>query len=74
MIDIFTISGERYSYDEDTARLFKDGKLLSSTIAEPLYKNTEEGTPKFMGIYLKGNNKILSLSGNLNSITDPNTI
>lgn len=75
MIDIFTIQGDRYSYDEDTARIFKDGKLLSSTIAEPLYQGlTEDGAPKFAGIFLKLDNKILSLSGNINQITDPNTI
>jgi hypothetical protein len=74
MIDIFTISGDRYSYDEYTARIFKDGKLLSSTVAEPLYKNTEEGIPSFVGIYLKDRNNILSLSGNINPVTDPNTI
>jgi len=74
MIDIFTISGDRYSYDEDTARIFKDGKLLSSITVEPLYKGTEEGTPSFVGIYLKDSNSILSLSGNINPITDPNTI
>ena len=75
MIDIFTISGDRYSYDEETERVFKDGKLLPSTIAEPLYQGfNEDKTPKFSGIFLKLENKILSLFGNINPITDPNTI
>lgn len=75
MKDIITIKGERYSYDEETERIFKDGKLLSSTIAEPLFQGvTEDNVPEFVGIYLKDLNAVLSLTGNINPITDINSI
>ena len=73
MIEIFTIKGERYSYDEATQRIFKDGKLLSSVQAEPVFSNVDEA-PRFSGIYLKDINSILSLSGKINPITDTNSI
>jgi len=74
MIDIYTINSERYSYDESTMRIFKDGKLLSQTIAEPVFQNNSSGIPEFAGIYLKESNKVISMSGNINTITDPNSI
>ena len=43
MIDIYnTITGEKYSFDEDTQRIFKDGYLLSSAQAEPIYSSLDE--------------------------------
>ena len=74
MIDIYTIKGERYSYDDTTMRLFKDGTLLSQVVAEPVFQNNSSGIPEFAGIYLKESNKIISLSGNINQIVDPNSI
>ena len=74
MIDIYTIKGERYSYDDTTMRLFKDGTLLSQVVAEPVFQNNSSGIPEFAGIYLKDSNKIISLSGNINQIVDPNSI
>lgn len=74
MIDIYTLKGERYSYDENTMRLFKDGTLLSPTVAEPVFQNNSSGTPEFAGVYLKDSNKVVSMSGNINTITDPNSI
>ena len=74
MIDIYTIKGERYSYDDTTMRLFKDGTLLSQVVAEPVFQNNSSGIPEFAGIYLKDSNKIISLSGNIHQIVDPNSI
>lgn len=74
MIDIYTIKGERYSYDENTMRLFKDGNLLSQNIAEPVFQTNSSGIPEFAGIYLKDSDKIVSMSGNINPITNPNSI
>ena len=74
MIDIYTIKGERYSYDDTTMRLFKDGTLLSQVVAEPVFQNNSSGIPEFAGIYLKDSNKIISLSGNINQIVYSNSI
>jgi hypothetical protein len=76
MIDIITIKGEKYSFDPDTERVFKDGKLLSSASVEPVYSGfSEDEPPLFSGIFLKGINSILSLSGKINPvITDINSV
>jgi len=75
MIDIVTIKGEKYSYDEPTMRLFKDGTLLSSSVAEPVFQCDDSSEiPVFAGILLKDSNKVVSLSGNINTVTDPNSI
>jgi len=75
MTEIYTVKGEKYSFDPETERIFKDGILLSSVQAEPIYSNfSEEEAPRFSGIYLKSIESILSLSGKINPITDINTI
>lgn len=76
MIDIVTITGEKYSFDPDTERVFKDGRLLSSTIVEPVYSGFNDLTPPtFSGLFLKGINSIVSLSGKINPIiTDINSV
>ena len=73
MIDIISFRGEQYSYDPDTERIFKDGKLIPSTEAEPVYSDVDN-MPTFSGIYLKGSEAILSKSGKINSITDINSV
>lgn len=75
MIDIITIKGERYSFDEDTQRVFKDGVLLSSVQVEPVYSRlARESLPVFSGLLLKDTNSILSRSGKINPVTDINAI
>jgi len=75
MIDIITIAkGERYSFDPETQRIFKDGVLLPSTEVEPIYSSVGEDDPKFSGILLKATGSILTLSGNVNPVSDINTI
>lgn len=76
MIEIVTLKGEKYSFDPRTERIFKDGLVLPSTEAEPLYSNVTDpnSPPKFSGLLLKTTNSILSLSGKINPVTDPNTI
>ncbi len=70
MIDIVTIKGEKYSFDESTQRIFKDGVLVPGTVAEPVYA----GDFNFSGILLKASKSILSLNGNINPITNINNI
>jgi hypothetical protein len=74
MIEIVTLKGEKYSFDPDTMRIFKSGVLLSSDDAEPIFSDDAEGNPVFSGIYLKKENKILSRSGKINVVSDPDTI
>ena len=77
MIDIITITGERYSFDPETERVFKDGKLIPSTEAEPVYSNVpndKDAPPRFSGLYFKSSDSILSLSGKLSPVTDINNI
>ena len=75
MKDIYTLKGEHYSYDEDTTRIFKDGRLMPSTEAEPVFQGlSEDSVPVFAGIYLKALDMVLSLTGKLNPVTDANTI
>lgn len=67
LIIINTVQGE-YSYDPNTDSVFKDSKLLTEGEAEPVF-STNTGSLIFSGIYLKGVNKIISLSGKLNPLT-----
>ena len=73
MIDIISFRGEQYRYDPDTERIFKDGKLIPSTEAEPVYSDVDN-MPTFSGIYLKVPEAILSKSVKINSITDINSV
>ena len=71
MIEIITLKGEKYSFDPDTERVFKDGKLLGSNLVEPVYSDFNESTPPiFSGLWLKGINSVLSLSGKINPVID----
>ena len=74
MIDIATLTGERYSFDPDTQRIFKNDILVPTSEAEPVFSEMGEGQPEFSGIFLKKLGKVISRSGKINSITDPNNI
>lgn len=76
MKNIITLKGERYSFDEETMRIFKDGFVLPSTEAEPVYSSSfeDDRPPVFSGIYLKSINSIISLSGKINPVTDINNV
>lgn len=75
MINIITKTGESYSFDPSTSRIFKDGVLLSSSKVEPVYSSTNSNSPTFSGIYLKERGSILNLNGVENlAITDINLI
>ena len=73
---IISFKGERYSFDQDTERIFKDGKVLLSSQASPVYSylGDKNNPPKFSGILLKDINSILTLNGKINPIIDINTI
>lgn len=73
MTNIITDDGENWGFDPDTKRLFKDGKVVPDTEAEPVYVNLDPSVPpEFSGIYVKAINSIISLSGKVNRITNIN--
>lgn len=76
MKDIVTLRGIKYSYDERTGRIFKEGQVLTSSQAEPVYSylGDSSGEPVFGGILLKDIGSILTLNGKISPVTDPNTI
>lgn len=75
MVEINTILGEHFSYDQATNRIFKDGKLMPSYEYEAVFSGfTDGGLPQFAGILKKSVNSIISLSGKENPVTDINTI
>lgn len=76
MVDIYTVAtGEHFSYDQETNRIFKDGKLMPSYEYEAVFSGfSDGGIPKFAGILRKAVNSIISLSGTENPVTDINTI
>lgn len=76
MKDIVTLRGIKYSYDERTGQIFKEGQVLTSSQAEPVYSylGDSSGEPVFGGILLKDIGSILTLNGKISPVTDPNTI
>lgn len=76
MKDIVTLRGIKYNYDERTGRIFKEGQVLTSSQAEPVYSylGDSSGEPVFGGILLKDTGSILTLNGKISPVTDPNTI
>lgn len=76
MIEIQSEKGEFIKYDPSTGRIFRDGYVVSSVEAEPIFSNTSDSNlvPKFSGIFFKGRGEILSLSGKYSQISDLNSI
>jgi hypothetical protein len=75
MIDIITGKGEKYSFDPETQRLFKDGVFIPKTQVEPVYSgNDKNNAPIFAGLYFRDKNKILTISGKYKNIVDIDSI
>jgi hypothetical protein len=75
MIEIITIKGEKWSFDEDTKRLYRGNTLVPEVEAEPVYSYLDKSLPpEFCGIYVKSINSIISMSGNINKITNADSI
>lgn len=76
MIDIFSSRGELYRFDESSQIIYKDGFVVPKSEAEPVFGGNgfEDTVPEFSGIWIKATNSILTRSGKINPITDPNTL
>lgn len=65
----------KFSYDETTQRLFRDGEYVPKSEVEPVFSgNSEENVPIFSGLYVKSTNTIITLSGNSKPVVDINSI
>ena len=73
MIEIVNFKGETYKFDPDTERIFKGGRLLDTSEAEPVYSGVDKN-PEFAGIHLKALGAVLSRSGKINEVVDINQI
>lgn len=73
MVEIISHEGEVFKYDQANDRIYKDGYVLSSTIAEPVFSDVN-GASRFTGIFLKPTNQILTLSGKKNYVSNINAV
>jgi hypothetical protein len=60
-------------YLPETERIFKGGKLLDTSEAEPVYSGVDKN-PEFAGIHLKALGAVLSRSGKINEVVDINQV
>jgi hypothetical protein len=75
-INIQSISGDLFQFDTETELIMKNGIVVSRTDYEPVFLNhpDKKTPPELSGIFFVKEGRILSRSGNINPITDPNTI
>lgn len=76
MIDIISVKGELYRFDEETGRIMRDGVIQPSYKCEPIYSDVtnRSNPPVFSGIWLKDLNMILSRAGNYSPVSDINAV
>lgn len=76
MINIVTKKGDLWSWDEEKGLIYKNNQVVSSVNAEPVFSepSNKNNPPVFAGILLKDLGKILTLSGKMNTIVDPNVV
>lgn len=74
MINISANDNNFYSYDEETEFIIKNGVITSSSDFEPVFTRDgkDEGglPPIFIGIFDKKNNKLISINGKVNNLTN----
>jgi hypothetical protein len=74
IIEVRTARGDVYNFDPDTMRVYKDSVLIPSSEIEPVFSDSMTGEPEFSGLWIKSSNQLISRSGNITTITDPNTL
>lgn len=68
-------SGDQYRYDPQTHRVFRNDAFVSSVHVEPVFSgNDKDMEPIFSGLFIKSQNSILTLTGNLKPLTDIDNI
>lgn len=65
-----------FNFDTETELILKDGVVTSRSDYEPVFLNhpDRKTPPELSGILIVKENKIISRSGNINPLTDSNTI
>lgn len=76
MIDIPTVTGDYYRFDEETGRIFKNGVVCPSHTYEAVYSDVtnRSNPPVFSGIWRKDMNIIITRSGNQHPVSDINSV
>lgn len=76
MISIQTIMGDLFEFDPSNEFIYKNGVVVSRNDYEPVFMNHIDTNipPSLSGILIVKENKIISISGNINKLVDPNTI
>lgn len=70
---IVDFSGNSYKFNQDTGLIYKNSVIVSGEDYEPCFLNSPEG-PIFTGIYFKKTYQILSISGKISPVTNPETL
>lgn len=63
MIEIITEKGNRFTFDPDTQRLFRDGTFIPKTEVEPVYSGDNGGIPELAGLLVKGSGTLITRNG-----------
>ena len=76
MIRIYTKNGDTYEFDPSNEFIYRNGVIVPRSDFEPVFMNHSDSNtpPSLSGILITRENKVISLSGNINLIVDPNTI
>ena len=72
METIQTKNGDVWGYDPSDKRIYLNGKVVQTASATPLFFNN--GYPEFCGIYNRDNNTIITKSGQINKVTNIDSI
>lgn len=72
MLKIKSLTGDLYEFDPVDYKIYKNGVVQSSSTCEPIFSknNKEDEAPEFTGILLKNSNKIVTMTGNINDLTN----
>ncbi len=75
-INIQSSSGDLFQFNTETELILKNGVVVPRSDYEPVFLNhpDKKTPPELSGILFVREKKIMSRSGNINPITDPNTI
>ena len=76
MIDIYTPTGQLYKFDESTNRIIRNGIVVSSVEAEPVFSDVtnRSNPPTFAGVWLKTTGQIITRSGQIHHVSDVNAV
>lgn len=76
IINIQSVLGDSFQFNTETELILKNGVVVPRSDYEPVFLNhpDKKTPPDLSGILIVKENKIMSRSGNINPIIDPNTI